>query len=81
MSNSINKKINKLNGSRNRKLSKLHKTQYDTKYCDYIYYLDENGLPEEGYGLTFYGTKQYELDVSNVFKTALKIGKKPNGNK
>ena len=76
MSNKLNKKINCLSNSRNRKLSRLHDTCFDTKYCDYIESINSNGIEDAGYTISMNGLKQYEIDVSSIFRTALKMGKR-----
>lgn len=76
----MNKKIYKLLSSRNIKLTWLHNPAKDPKYCDYIEFVNEDGFDDSGYAINIIGRKQYELDVSNVMKSAIRMGKRKNGN-
>lgn len=76
----MNKKIYKLLSYRNTGLNRLHSPAKDPKYCDYIQFIDENGFEDSGYAINIIGRKQYELDVSNTMKSAIRMGKKKNGN-
>jgi hypothetical protein len=77
----VNNKIYKILGYRNKNLSLLHSSAKDPKYCDYVEFIDENGNDDSGYAITINGIKQYEIDVCNNIKTAIRIGKRKNGNK